>query len=82
MYISKKTDHEQDEHSSWNNQTNTDHRCPLKRGNTQSAFTFGSQWQGFNWNPWISQSEVKSAKILRKSEDLCGFTGIIPRISE
>ena len=31
-------------------QTNTGHCCPLKRGNTQSAFTFGSQyWQNVRW---------------------------------
>ena len=29
-------------------QTNTDHSCPLKWGNTQPEFTFGSQWHGFN----------------------------------
>ena len=27
----------------WNNQTNTDHCCPLKRGNTQSALLLDSQ---------------------------------------
>ena len=37
-------------------QTNTDHCCPLKWGNTQSnylAHILSNKYQGFNWNPWI-----------------------------
>ena len=57
-------------------QTNTDYRCPLKRGNTQSAITSGSQILSYKytnikdliWNPQISQySRVKSERILKKS---------------
>ena len=92
MYICRVTYYKNGKLSDIGHQTNTGHCCPLKQGNTQPAFTFGLQWQGFKIDYGKYQefnmksmdftiSGVKSANKLKKSKDLCGFHNKILWIS-
>ena len=74
----------------WNNQTNTDHCCPLKRGNTQSVSVFGLQilkisdeiLQILRKSTDFTIYKVKSVKILMKSRDFLGFKSKILKIAK
>ena len=73
------------------NQANSDHRCPLKQGNTQSELTFGyniDEIRGFH----SIQSEIPtdideiqrflriSQQILKNDENIWNFRNILTKI--